>query len=161
MASTVPACVIDVGTGWVLTKFLTFHLKMSSVWNENLVLGVLVGGHSKPVSVLSWLYHEGWAEISFFIIKCVWKLLFFYDLDRSFFKLIEKFEFMNYLMIFQMGMKMNEWSTSVIFRHKGWVEISFFYHNFNGSRSKSYLFLSNWERNLNSVFIWCVCKSKR
>ena len=161
MASTVPACVIDVGTGWVLTKFLTFHLKMSSVWNENLVLGVLVGGHSKPVSVLSWLYHEGWADISFFIIKCVWKLLFFFDLDRSFFKLIEKFEFMNYLMIFQMGMKMNECSTSVIFKHEGWAEISFFYHNFNGSESKNSPFLSSSERNLNSVFICCFCKSKR
>ena len=29
-------------------------------------------------------------------------------------------------MIFQMGMKMNECSTSVIFNHEGWAEISVF-----------------------------------
>ena len=29
-------------------------------------------------------------------------------------------------MIFQMGLKMNECSTSVILNHEGWAEISFF-----------------------------------
>lgn len=141
MASTVPACVIDVGTGWVLTTFenvkcATKILYWASWWE------VIV---NLSLCWVDFIMIEGWAEIFVFYHKMCLKVTISLWLRQIFFKLIEKFKFRNYLMIFQMGMKMNECSTSVIFNHEGWAEISgFFYQKRYWNLSVNLYYFSNW-----------------